>query len=172
MAVVLILAILSQTVFSLAYITFLSYAMLKYRLFLEVNKARFVLRPIIKNIMMPLVLFEIAMHILYQAPFIDPTEAIVSGGSLIHQLIIMFDLKKYYIVFITNDKYIYFDEKADERNIQDLIRLCFKAAIFFFLSLQEQIFISRNFERINEIKRVGFLKGKSMTYRFNNKKIK
>ena len=67
-AAVLTLAIVSNTIFSLAFITFLSYAMLRYRLFLEVGLARFVLCPIIQNIMMPLVLLEILLHIAYQIP--------------------------------------------------------------------------------------------------------
>jgi len=67
-AAVLTLAIASNTIFSLAFITFLSYAMLRYQLFLEVNQARFVLRPIIQNIMIPLALLEILLHILYQMP--------------------------------------------------------------------------------------------------------
>lgn len=174
MAIVLTLAIISRTVFSLAYITFLSYAMLKYRLFLEINQARFVLRPIIKNIMMPLVLLEVALHILVQIPYVE-----LSGGGepIYSHLIELFDLKKYCNVFFeqvqtTSGEARLLKIEISEAQAQDLMRLCCKAAIFFFLSLQQQIFISRNFERLNEIKRVGYLKGKSMTYRFNNKKIK
>ena len=131
-AVVLILAIISQTIFSLAYITFLSYAMLKYRLFLEVNQARFVLKPIIQNIMMPLVLFEVAMHIFVQAPFF-PLEDAKVYSLVTRQLIYLFDLEKYFTVFFS-DGIIKFEENNLER--QNQTRLCCKAAIFFFLSLQ------------------------------------
>lgn len=167
-AAVLFLAIASNTIFSLAFITILSYAMLRYKLFLEVNMARFVLRPIIRNIMMPLALLEILLHIVYQIPIAQLQ--MKDLGVAAQHIINMFGLTKYWVMFFdTDDDTIQF---LDGFRNEEVVRLCCKALIYFFLSIQVQIFQSKSFERIKDVKSVGRMKGEAMTYRFNNKKIK
>lgn len=128
----LTLAIASNTIFSLAFITFLSYAMLRYQLFLEVNLARFVLRPIIQNIMMPLVLLEILLHILYQMPIEELKRG--SMSTAMRHVITLFGLEKGWVVYVdTQENTIKFNENG--YNVNEMMRLCCKALIFFFLSI-------------------------------------
>ena len=165
---VLFLAIVSNTIFSLAFIMFLSFAMLNHRLFLDINVARFNLTPIIRNIMMPFALFEILLHVVYQIP-VDQFQK-SHYGLTAQQIIEIFGLTKYW--------QMYFDASSNTLQFEDgykkeeVVRLCCKAVIYFILSLQVQILQSKSFERIRDVKNVGRMKGEAMTYRFNNMKIK
>lgn len=56
---IIILSILNKTIFSLLYILLLSYLAFSSALFLNVEKARKSLLPLLRNVVIPFMLFEI-----------------------------------------------------------------------------------------------------------------
>ena len=76
-SMIMILSIMSNTLFSLGYIFMLSNIMFKSNLFLDVISAREELLPILKSWVAPYIFFEMTIQMVYQLPLqiFDTSEA-------------------------------------------------------------------------------------------------
>jgi hypothetical protein len=129
-SLVLLLSILSNTLFSTAFIMVLFYLMFVNRFFLNIEQARKQLRPLIKNFLIPFILIEILLHFIYQIP------------------------AEYWEITVQENKIIY-----RKYNFDKVFQLMCKGFIFFLLNLQAQIIESSSFNRLRDIIRIGALQG-------------
>ena len=82
LALVIILSIMSNTLFSLGYILVLYVLMFKTRLFLNVEDARKTLNPILNRFVLPYMIFELMCNLAYSLP-IDAFNPDLEHGSLL-----------------------------------------------------------------------------------------
>ena len=68
---IMILSILSNTLFSLGYILLLCSIMYLSKLFYDVESARSILLPLLKKFVIPYMLFEIILQLIFQIPVIN-----------------------------------------------------------------------------------------------------
>jgi hypothetical protein len=68
---IMILSILSNTLFSLGYILLLCSVMYLSKLFYDVESARTILLPLLKKFVIPYMLFEIILQLVYQIPVVN-----------------------------------------------------------------------------------------------------
>ena len=122
LCVILILSIMSSTLFSLGYILALCYLMLNMKKFLEVDKAREGLLPLFMYFFVPYMMFELFMILLYQVPV--PLFALEDFTRIAKVL----GVEKYYIIDANLlDSYVSSDAS--------LSQLWCKAFAFFLISL-------------------------------------
>jgi len=123
--------------------------------------------------MVPYILFELILQFLFQTPlpFINK---IYSEGSQregideVKTIVSLIGLKKFWIPkFVDQNKLPKFI-----LNNEECMELFLKALILFFVRLQVRILNSKSFTRLKDIISLGKKKGKAITWRFNNIKIK
>jgi len=54
----------------------------------------------------------------------------------------------------------------------EIMQIIFRAMVFFLVNVQLQIFNSKGFERLQDYKDIGRLRGQAVTFLYNNEKIK
>ena len=102
LSLVLILSLLSNTLFSLGYIVVLCVIMYNSQLTLDVHASRTTLKPILEKFVLPYMIFEISTHLIYALPIdlFDPDQPHDTFMTLLPNLL---GLNKYYtIVFVDN----------------------------------------------------------------------
>ena len=80
---ILILSIMSNTLFSLGYIIVLCVMMYSNKMFINVQDARKVLNPILKNFVLNYMILEMLMQLVYQVPlpiFLQTAGSTDAGG--------------------------------------------------------------------------------------------
>lgn len=165
LSLVIILSIMSNTLFSLGYIIVLSIMMFKNRLFLNVHDARNTLAPILKKYVLPYMIFEMLCSVAYNIPF-DLFNPELPHSKIVQHLPSILGLVKYYKVDATST-----DIPFISRNESHIFSLWCKALVYFFISIQIQIIGSTSFERLEDYLSLGKLKGEAVTYLFSNLKI-
>lgn len=101
-SLVLILAIMSSTLFSLGYIVVLCIIMHNSQLSLSVEASRKTLKPIFQKFVMPYMIVEIFCHLAYSIP-IDAFDPTIQHGIVLTQLPTILGLHKYYSIYLNND---------------------------------------------------------------------
>ena len=100
---ILILSVMSNSLFSLGYIIVLCVMMYSNQLFLDVKKARTVLSPIMRKFVIPYMIIEMGIVLIYQIPIeaFDPNQKDKNRFLEIFPKIM--GLRKYYTVRIVSD---------------------------------------------------------------------
>ena len=129
--VVFMLAVLSNTFFSLIFISILSWLMYQNSYFLDVKRAKRNLLPLIKYFLMPSILFEVFLHFLYQLP-LDYTQM-----PTLLQLTEVLGIVKYWDIGYLGDKVLNKTNWGSQSGISlKIFQIMCKAFIYFFLYLQ------------------------------------
>lgn len=165
-SLVVILSIMSSTLFSLGYVIVVCLMMYASELFLSVEDARTKLVPFLKNFCLPYMIFEISVQLAFQMP-IAAFDPLLEHGWALGHLPTVLGLQKYFTVMVLPDGTPVLVSEGQN----SLIQLWLKALVYFFISVQIQIIKSKGFEGLSKIMRVGKLKGMALTYHFNNLKV-
>ena len=127
---IMILSILSNTLFSLGYILLLSCVMFFSKLFYDVDSARTTLLPLLKKFVIPYMHFEIMLQLIYQIPVINQ-----AFDSEDHQLLKLIPkvlgVEKYYNLRLDDN----IPTLTEETDFKSLGQLWCKAVAYFFISL-------------------------------------
>jgi hypothetical protein len=133
---IIILSILSNTLFSLGYIMLLCCVMYLSKLFYDVNQARQILLPLLRKFVIPYMLFEILIQLLYQLPTINRYFKDDNRYEAIKQIPRVLGLEQYYVLNLGED---FLPEIQEKHDLKSLGQLWCKAFAYFFISLQIQI---------------------------------
>jgi hypothetical protein len=167
LGLVVILSIMSNTLFSLGYIIVLCLIMYENDRFLSVRKARESLVPLFRNFVMPYMIFEMFCQLIYQLP-IDAFNPNLEHNWVAQYLPQILGLHKYYSINTTDQAEPVLEEGAD----QGVLQLWCKALVYFLISIQIQIITSRGFESLSNFLQIGELQGKAVAYWLNNLKVR
>ena len=167
---IVILSIMSNTVFSLGYIIVLCAIMFLSSLFYKVESARLYLLPLLQSFVTPYVLVEILAQMIYQMPLEKFNNSSSGGGTsdIVAKIPSIIGVEKYYEVSYLNKA----PTLTIDTDTKSLGQLWCKALVYFLIALQIEIIKSKSFERLNDYVSLCNMKGKAVTYRFNNLKIK
>ena len=114
-------------------------------------------------------LVEILVQMLYQMP-LSAFEGSNSTGiaDIVSKIPNIIGVEKYYDVLYSNGT----PTLEYDLETKSLGQLWCKALVYFLIALQIEIIKSKSFERLNDYVSLCNMKGRAVTYRFNNLKIK
>ena len=132
------------------------------QLFLNVEKAKKYLAPILRYLVLPFMISEMLLILVYQSPKEDDSDSIVPK---------IFSLEKYFLIGIKKDKFDrYYPYIVDNTKLNN-VSLIFKALVYMCISIQIQIIYAKIYSKLEHYIFIGKLKGKATTRYYNNLKI-
>lgn len=141
---VFILAVMSNTLFSLGVIGVFCILMFQNKLFLDVQSAKKILKPVLNDFVVPFIMIEILLHFIYQIPLEIFTKERLDDTYHIAEYLGIY--KYWEIIIVVNGRREYRFYKYTK-----VVQLACKALIVHIVKIQVKIIDSKSFYRLRDL---------------------
>ena len=160
---ILLLAVVSNTLFSLGVLAIACFLVYENRLFLDTQSARKKVNPLLRDYLLPFLLLEIGFHFVFQVPLKIFSKEF---RPQTYHLAEILGIHKIWEIAFVGKTFTYRTYSSTK-----VLQLSCKALVYLLVSLQIHIIDSKSFQRIKTLSSLSQKRGQAIVWRFNNEKI-